>query len=438
MTKRGAALPARRSSSASQPTGKRLRKWAEIIALASQELNEHGVHGFSMADVATKAGMTKANLTYYFNRKDDLAALCFDTAIESYLAMIRESAAAGCARERVAMLVTRYFGRTSDAIQGAAPPLAILSDIRGLKEADQTKAVAKYREMLLETAALINRSEARSSDIGRTVPRAQLLLVQLFWSAAWLPRYDPSDHPSAALRLADIIADGLLPPTTAWQPTWTADAIAIASARGNHAASDRDEFFRTATGLINRLGYRGASIDRIAAAMNQTKGAIYHHFDSKDALVMACFERSFAQMWAVIRAAAATVERPLPRLFAVVVALIASELDERGPFLRATAMASLPTAARAKVLEQWNRIVLHLASIVTDGIAAGELRPVDPLLAAYTIIAGINASEEINRFIPEINRLHPGRMERDVVQLCARPLLCGVFFDDTAGSTLRN
>jgi len=383
-----------------------------------------------MANVAAKAGMTKANLTYYFNRKEDLAALCFDAAIESYRVMIRESSAAGCPRERVAMLVTRYFGRTSDAIRGVAPPLAILSDIRGLKEADQTEAVAKYREMLIETAALIDRSGAQFPDIARTVPRAQLILVQLFWAGAWLPQYDPSDHSAAALRLADIITDGLLPSTTEWQPKWAEDAKAIA--QGNPVAGDRDDFLRTATRLINQLGYRGASIDRIAAAMNQTKGAIYHHFDSKDVLVTACFERSFSQMWGIIRATAAMTERPLQRLFTVVVALIAFQLDERGPFLRATAMASLPTPAKARMLGQWNRIVLHLASIVSDGIAAGDIRPVDALLAAYTIIAGINASEEINRFIPEINRLYPEEMERDVVQLCARPLLFGVFFDDPA------
>jgi AcrR family transcriptional regulator len=47
------------------------------------------------------------------------------------------------------------------------------------------------------------------------------------------------------------------------------------------------------TELVNDQGYHGASVDKIAARLNVTKGSFYHHNDTKDDLVASCFERSF-------------------------------------------------------------------------------------------------------------------------------------------------
>jgi len=62
------------------------------------------------------------------------------------------------------------------------------------------------------------------------------------------------------------------------------------------AARDEDrveEIARTASSLFNRRGIEGVSLDDVAAAMDATKGLVYHHFPSKTALVRHCFERGF-------------------------------------------------------------------------------------------------------------------------------------------------
>ena len=46
-------------------------------------------------------------------------------------------------------------------------------------------------------------------------------------------------------------------------------------------------FLKAATRQINEHGYRGASVDRISASLNVTKGAFYHHNEAKDDLVAA-------------------------------------------------------------------------------------------------------------------------------------------------------
>ena len=55
----------------------------------------------------------------------------------------------------------------------------------------------------------------------------------------------------------------------------------------------RTDFLRAATETINDFGYHGASVDAIAARLNVTKGAFYHHISAKDDLVLSCFDRSF-------------------------------------------------------------------------------------------------------------------------------------------------
>lgn len=46
-----------------------------------------------------------------------------------------------------------------------------------------------------------------------------------------------------------------------------------------------------AFGLFGQLGYDGVSIDAIAKAANLSKGALYWHFDGKEALFLDCLKR---------------------------------------------------------------------------------------------------------------------------------------------------
>ena len=71
--------------------------------------------------------------------------------------------------------------------------------------------------------------------------------------------------------------------------------------------TQRETFLTAATRLINQRGYRGASVEKISAELNVTKGSFYHHNDAKDELVVACFERTFDVMR---RVQSAGPERP--------------------------------------------------------------------------------------------------------------------------------
>src|SRR4051794_35919462 len=60
------------------------------------------------------------------------------------------------------------------------------------------------------------------------------------------------------------------------------------------------EILDAALKLFTSQGYSNTSIDAIAAQAGVTKGAIYHHFKTKEDIlagaVEACFEKAFAKM----------------------------------------------------------------------------------------------------------------------------------------------
>ena len=56
----------------------RFRKKRDAILDASTViLNQRGVKGLTLADAAAAVGLSTTSVTYYFKRKDDLAAACF-------------------------------------------------------------------------------------------------------------------------------------------------------------------------------------------------------------------------------------------------------------------------------------------------------------------------------------------------------------------------
>jgi hypothetical protein len=101
-------------------------------------------------------------------------------------------------------------------------------------------------------------------------------------------------------------------------------------------------------------------------------------------------------------------------------ALVDYQLSQRGPLLRASALTALPPSICNEMLEASNRVSDRFAAIISDGIAAGSVRPVDPFIASQMLTATLNATAEILYWTPGIERSSAG-------ELYARPMLMGLF-----------
>ncbi len=402
---------------ASAPSTDRYNKKKEaIIAAAAGILNRRGVRGMTLADVAASVDLITTSVTYYFKKKEDLAVACFLRGIERFDALISQALREETPPERLLSFLDAYLMLNRRIREGEEAPIAVFSDIRALKE-PYIQVVAKaYGELFRKIRSLFRGPGYEWLDRKKSTARTHMLMEQLYWSVTWLPRYDLDDYGRVRDRMFDILTNGVAPTGAHWSPMPLKDVDLSSEAQEN----GRDTFLLAATRLINQRGYRGASVEKISEQLKVTKGSFYHHNDAKDDLVVACFERSFDVMRRVQSAAMASSGDTWQRLSSAAAALVEYQLSDQGPLLRTSALSALPESIRHNMVERSNRVSERFAAMISDGIADGSIRAVDPFIAAQMLNATLNASVELGFIIP-------GMTQAEAPTLYARPMMMGIF-----------
>lgn len=408
--------------SAQEGTGATKRfeaKRAAILAAAADAINEQSARGMTFSDVARRVGLNTTSVTYYFKRKEALAAACFEATLERLGAMLDEALTEATPEARVARFVKLNMTRLGEVRAGRARAMAVLADLRAMEEPLRGQLMRGWREIFRKTRSLWG-SEGTRAETDLHGARAHVLLENMFWLIVWLDRYEVEDYPRVEARLMEVLRHGIAGPGQTWSPT----LLKLAPEPGE---GGRDAFLLAATRLINELGYRGASVQRIASALNVTKGSFYHHLDAKDDLVTACYARSFhiivqAQLRA--EAAGGSYWQQLANTMAT---LLDVQFSERGPLLRTTALSGLPPDVRQTMIDQSNRIARRFAGVLSDGIAQGSIRPIDTLVASQALMALQNAAFDMRKWASTMPR-------EQAVAVYASTVMFGLFDDRVVGA----
>ena len=101
-----------------------------------------------------------------------------------------------------------------------------------------------------------------------------------------------------------------------------------ATLRSEHAEATRRAVLAAARSSFGRKGYAQASVGEIADAARVTKGAVYHHFASKEALFRAVYAEVEAEAQARTLAAGDPQAPPVEQIVAKVNAYLDAALDE--------------------------------------------------------------------------------------------------------------
>ena len=139
-----------------------------------------------------------------------------------------------------------------------------------------------------------------------------------------------------------------------------------------------------------RLGFEGARMDDIARAAGLSKGSLYLHFKSKDALIEGLLDRIFTDNVALLDslvASNANATGLIPMLFRG----MAMEMAQLKPLLpiwfEFYAIAGRAPAIRDRLAGHFARFRGALAAVVERGVASGEFRPVPAEDVAIVIAA---------------------------------------------------
>ena len=155
-------------------------------------------------------------------------------------------------------------------------------------------------------------------------------------------------------------------------------------------AATRVEILKSAAAAFRRLGYHGATVEQIAAALHMKKGNLYYYFRNKEEILFACHQYSLDSLLALldeIQQSALLADEKLRRLIVAFVHTILDELHGTALFLDLEALSPAhmkAVIARRDVFDHGIREVLE------EGMGSGMFCAGDAKLLSFAILGAVN------------------------------------------------
>ena len=152
--------------------------------------------------------------------------------------------------------------------------------------------------------------------------------------------------------------------------------------------SRRREILETAARVICEKSYEGASIQDIAEACGLTKAGLYHHIRSKEHLLLEIMNYGMDVFEEQVLNQVLPISDPLERLKACMEKNIL--LVTHGWSKEVTIIlhehATLTGEARAQINARKKRYVKFLETSFAEAVRDGQIRPVNPTVAAFAFL----------------------------------------------------
>jgi TetR/AcrR family transcriptional regulator len=160
--------------------------------------------------------------------------------------------------------------------------------------------------------------------------------------------------------------------------------------RSDISAATRIEILKSAAAAFRKLGYHGATVEQIAAALRMKKGNLYYYFKNKEEILFACHEYSHDRLQELLDEAVrstAPAEAKLRRLIMGAVHVILDELHGTALLLDLEALS--PAHLKA-VVHRRDRFDRGMRLIIEEGMATGAFAPGDPKLLGFAMLGALN------------------------------------------------
>ncbi len=152
----------------------------------------------------------------------------------------------------------------------------------------------------------------------------------------------------------------------------------------------RIEILKSAAAAFRRLGYHGATVEEIAAALNMKKGNLYYYFHNKEEILFACHQYSLDRLLKIleeIEESGLPPEDKLRRLIGSFVHTILDELHGTALFLD---LEALSPAHLKTVIARRDRFDRGMRQVLEEGIRVGTFGGCDAKLMSFAILGAVN------------------------------------------------
>src|SRR5512139_2032486 len=150
----------------------------------------------------------------------------------------------------------------------------------------------------------------------------------------------------------------------------------------------RSRILEAAIKLFSNRGYNKASVDDICAEAGISKGAFYHHFESKQGLFLALLD---GWLKTIDNAIEASKDKTAPETFLAMTGAFPYIFQTAGQglpmFLEFWLQASRDEKIWQASIAPYRRYHQYFTSLIEKGVAEGSFVEVDPELAARMIVS---------------------------------------------------
>jgi AcrR family transcriptional regulator len=156
-----------------------------------------------------------------------------------------------------------------------------------------------------------------------------------------------------------------------------------------HAAT-RIGILKSAACAFRRLGYHGATVEKIAAALHMKKGNLYHYFRNKEEILYACHRYSLDRLMALLDEVERSGDPPAVKLRTLIVAFVHTTVDELHGTALILELEALSPAHLKAVIAERDRFDRGIRQVLEEGVAEGSFAPQDVKLRSFALLGAVN------------------------------------------------
>ena len=148
----------------------------------------------------------------------------------------------------------------------------------------------------------------------------------------------------------------------------------------------RKEIFDASVHLFLEKGFNEATMREIANAAGIGKSTLYDYFNSKDEILISYFENEIQKITERAQEIASQELDIVEKLRQIMQKHLEYLVDNKNFYLKLTiASQTLPLGSQEKIQAKRHAYQDMLRALIEEGIHNGELRPINPLLAARSV-----------------------------------------------------
>ena len=162
-------------------------------------------------------------------------------------------------------------------------------------------------------------------------------------------------------------------------------------AKQTPANPTRIAILKSAAGAFRRLGFHGATVEEIAAALGMKKGNLYYYFKTKEEILFACHQYSLDRLLEVLEKVEQDVRPPDQKLRQLIVAFVHTILDDLHGTALFLDLEALTTAHLRQAIARRDEFDRGVRRVIQQGVDWGTFAAqVDPKLVSFALLGAVN------------------------------------------------